>query len=157
MHALSEPAEDVDPSTCPEPCTGEVVSYFLSASAGRVYLLDRVSLDDTDPPPCWIDLYEAVADGPPAAGVDVALWDDTALCTVDLLQAVEDARNTAGASSSAGDDDDDAGEGLDGGTGGADGGSSAGLVAAVLIPVLLVSFAAAAFGRMRHQLSLIHI
>lgn len=141
----------MDPSACPEPCTGDVVSYFLSASAGRVYLLDRVSRDAASPP-CWSDLFEAVADGPPAGGVDVSLWEGEAIsCTEGLLQAVEDARNTAEADAdSAGADAADGGGDAGGEPSGGGGGSTA-VVTAVLIPALLVSFAALAFGLLRHQ------
>ncbi|CBN75986.1 hypothetical protein Esi_0264_0017 [Ectocarpus siliculosus] len=86
---LAEPAEDMDPSACPEPCSEQVVTYYWSSTAGTVYQLDMADVS-AEPPPCWLGLFQAVADGPPAEGVDPAVWEATVTCTAGLLQAVEE-------------------------------------------------------------------
>eukprot|EP00903_Cladosiphon_okamuranus_P019814 g18211.t1 len=140
---LSLPPEDVQPSACPEPCTGEVVSYYWSQSAGKVYLLDRVSaIAETQP--CWLELFQTVAGGPPAGGVQNALWEATGACTEGLLQGVEDAIKSGEYSSASA----AVGDGSDGDGGG---GGTAAVAAAVLIPALLLSFAVVAFGLLRYQ------
>ncbi|CAB1117973.1 unnamed protein product [Ectocarpus sp. CCAP 1310/34] len=123
---LAEPAEDMDPSACPEPCSEQVVTYYWSSTAGTVYQLDMADVA-AEPPPCWLDLFQAVADGPPAEGVDPAVWEATLTCTAGLLQAVEDSMASGGGTAVA------AGR------------------AAVLVPALLVSFVLLAFGFFRHQ------
>ncbi|CAM9168051.1 unnamed protein product [Ectocarpus fasciculatus] len=133
---LAEPAEDMDPSACPEPCSEQVVTYYWSSTAGTVYQLDMADVS-AEPPPCWLGLFQAVADGPPAEGVDFAVWDATLTCTAGLLQAVEDTMVSAGVGSAS-----------SGGTGSGDGTAVA---AAVLVPALLVSFVLLAFGFFRHQ------
>lgn len=141
------PAEGVDPAACPAPCTGEVVSYYWSQSAGTVYLLDRVSAV-AETQPCWLELFQTVAGGPPAGGVENALWEATGACTAGLLQGVEDAMKSgeysSATSAALGDGDDDDG-------GGSAAVAAAAVAAAVLIPALLVSFAVVAFGFVRHQ------
>lgn len=131
----------MDPSDCPEPCTGEVVSYYMSFDlTGDVFLLGVSSADADDPRPCWLNLFDAVKDGPPAGGVDASLWEELELCTAELIQEnFVDGDGTSDAS--------DASSSSSGGT-------SAGgyaVAAAVLIPAILASFAIAAFGLCRHQ------
>ncbi|CAM9983288.1 unnamed protein product, partial [Laminaria digitata] len=134
-YTTTEPAEDVDPSSsCPEPCTGQIITYYWSSKIGSVYRLDRASAD-ADPAPCWLPLFEEVENGPPVGGV--TQWDEA--CLKPLLLKVEEEINGGGG---------DEGEGAGGS--GAGGGLSA-VLAAVAIPVLLVSFVAAAFLRRRHQ------
>ena len=142
---LAVPAEDVDPSACPEPCTGEVVAYYWSQAKGAVYLLDRVSAV-AETQPCWLELFQTVADGPPVGGVDNELWEASGACTAGLLQGVEDALKSGEASSAASAADAGAVGGEDGG-----GDGTAAVAAAVVIPALLVSFAVAAFALLRHQ------
>ncbi|CAM9378558.1 unnamed protein product [Ectocarpus sp. 6 AP-2014] len=135
---LAEPAEDMDPSACPEPCSEQVVTYYWSSTAGTVYQLDMADVS-AEPPPCWLGLFQAVADGPPAEGVDPAVWEATLTCTAGLLQAVEDSMVSGVSASSSG------------GAGSGSGGSGTAVAAAVLVPALLVSFVLLAFGFFRHQ------
>ncbi|CAM9822026.1 unnamed protein product, partial [Scytosiphon promiscuus] len=141
---LSEPAADMDSSACPDPCLEQVVTYYWSSSAGGVYRLDTADVS-AEPRPCWLDLFDAVADGPPSGGVDTAVWDSTLQCTVGLLEEVEDAVNNGEASAAVSESS---------GGGGGDGGSGDATVvaaAAVLVPAALLSFAIVAFGLLHHQ------
>ncbi|CAM9532086.1 unnamed protein product [Ectocarpus sp. 4 AP-2014] len=134
---LAEPAEDMDPSACPEPCSEQVVTYYWSSTAGTVYQLDMADVS-AEPPPCWLGLFQAVADGPPAEGVDPSVWEATLTCTAGLLQAVEDSMVSGVSASSSG-----------GASSGSGGGTA--VAAAVLVPALLVSFVLLAFRFFRHQ------
>lgn len=125
----SEVAED-----CPEPCSGDIITYFWSTSPGAIYMLDKVS-SDADPAPCWMPVFEEVADGPPASAITA--WD--ADCIDALLQNVEEQQgNNAAAMDSSG----------------SDAGSRSGEVAvtaAVTIPIILIVVVGAAFLLLRHQ------
>ncbi|CAN0259882.1 unnamed protein product [Hapterophycus canaliculatus] len=138
----------MDPSVCPEPCSEQVVTYYWSSSAGRVYLLDKADVA-VEPRPCWLDLFQAVADGPPSDGIDSSVWNANVLCTEGLLEDVEDAVDN-GDASAAFSANSSGGDG-DGGGGGGGGGATVVAAAAVLIPAVLVSFAIVAFGLLRHQ------
>lgn len=138
----------MDPSVCPDPCTGEVVTYYWSLDeSSDVFLLDTGSADaEDDARPCWMGLFEAVKDGPPAGGVDAAVWEELEFCTEALVEEVFVDGDGPG---SGGGSDGDSGSSSSSGEGG--GGGEVTVVAAVLIPVGLVSFAVAAFGLLRHQ------
>lgn len=121
------------------------MTYYWSESAGTVYRLDRAAAV-AETQPCWLELFQAVADGPPAGGVDNAVWEATGACTAGLF---EDAIRS-GEGSSAGGAAASANTGAVGGDDD-DGGGGAAVAAAVLIPALLVTFAVVAFGLLRHQ------
>lgn len=146
----SEPAAEVDQSTCPEPCTGDIVTYYWSINPGTVYVLDRASTD-ADPTPCWLPVYDEIKHGPPSK--EISMWSTS--CIIGLVEALEEAKNNGSYSSSSN----------NGGGGGvvatdaegadaaavADSGGSAAVIAAVIIAVALVCFIGAAFLLMRHQ------
>lgn len=71
-------------ATCPEPCTGEIITYYWSYTGGYIYELDKTS-SDADPPACWLSVFEEVANGPPFGGP--TSWDLN--CTTTLLNRVE--------------------------------------------------------------------
>lgn len=91
FHSLRQavPSSEVDPSTCPEPCTGEIITYYWSYTEGNIYELDKTS-SDADPPACWLSVFEEVADGPPFGGP--TSWDLN--CTTTLLNRVEKERTS---------------------------------------------------------------
>lgn len=127
----------MDPISCPEPCTGRIVSYFWEANWGSVHLFDNASTN-ADPQPCWFPVYEEIYDGPPPKGV--TSWDQ--LCIDDLVQALEDRKNngrgTVASSPSStleNDDNDDVGSSS---SGSAAGGNSATVVVALIVPAVLI-------------------
>lgn len=128
-----ESAAEVDQSTCPEPCTGHIITYYWSISPGSIHFLDRASTD-ADPTPCWLPVLYEIQDGPPVEGVTE--WNPT--CMLGLLEAVEESKY-------------DEGSGGDDATDGGGGGGSATVLAAVIIPVALVCFIGLAFLFMRCQ------
>lgn len=146
----SEPAAEVDQSTCPEPCTGDIVTYYWSINPSGVYVLDRASTD-ADPTLCWLPLYYEIRHGPPSE--EITTWSTS--CITELLEALEEAKNNGSYSSSSNNGDGGGvgatdGEGAGAGSA-ADSGGSAAVLAAVIIPVALVCFIGAAFLLMRHQ------
>lgn len=90
-HSLRQavPSSEVDLSTCPDPCTGEIITYYWSYTGGNVYELDKTS-SDADPPACWLSVFEEVSDGPPFGGP--TSWDLN--CTTTLLNRVEKERTS---------------------------------------------------------------
>ncbi|CAN0097672.1 unnamed protein product [Sphacelaria rigidula] len=128
---FSVPASEVDPDSCPEPCTGHIIYYFWSITPGTVYLFGKVSTD-ADTPPCWLPMYDEVNDGPPPAGVTT--WDSQ--CIIDLVDELEESKTSYTENSSSADTDNIAVVAAS--TADESSGNAVNVVAALMIPAALI-------------------